>query len=65
MNTIIEACVIMHNMIVEIRMDECVYDGAGGLRDFTTEDYVRTFWEESTEETTYRQCFSVKTRVIQ
>lgn len=39
MNVIIEACVIMHNMIVEIRMDEYVYDGAftriynGGLRE--------------------------------
>lgn len=54
MNTVLRACVIMHNMIVQVSKDEYVFDGAGNLRGMTEANLVTTLWEDRQAATTAR-----------
>lgn len=44
----------MHNMIVEVRKDDYLYDGAGGLRGFEELDHIHMQWSQREESSSRR-----------
>lgn len=53
-NDILSACVIMHNMIVELRKDNYFFDGAGGLRGVVSSQIIPIHWNDLDATTTSR-----------
>lgn len=51
---IVQACVVIHNMIVEVRKDDYMCNGVGSLRGMSIGDVSKTAWRDRDEESTRR-----------